>query len=64
VHILTESYFPDEVFDSHTCLRFLKEAGLRTYLPSEFCKSCMNDIERQVASSDWTDELRAKSRYI
>jgi hypothetical protein len=62
VHILTESYFP-EVFDSPTCLRILKEAALHTYLPFELCKSCMNDIERQVTGSDWTDELRTKSRY-
>lgn len=37
-HILNDSYFPDENFDSPQCLRFLKEAGLRTYLPSETCK--------------------------
>lgn len=47
-NILSESHFPDENFDSPQCLRFLKEAGLRTYLPSELCKKCMNEIEQKV----------------
>ncbi|CAF0746878.1 unnamed protein product [Brachionus calyciflorus] len=64
IHILNESYFPDEVFDSPMCIRFLKEAGLRTYLPSELCKKCMNEIETKVNDLGWTDELRLKSKYI
>ncbi|RNA34288.1 sacsin [Brachionus plicatilis] len=64
VNILNESYFPDEAFDSATCIRFLKEAGLRTYLPSELCKRCMNDIERSVTESGWCDQQRLKSKYI
>lgn len=47
-NILTDGHFPDENFDSPQCLRFLKEAGLRTYLPSELCKKCMNEIEKKV----------------
>lgn len=47
-HILTDAHFPDENFDSPQCLKFLKEAGLRTYLPSELCKKCMNEIEQRV----------------
>jgi hypothetical protein len=52
------------VFDSPTCYRLLKETGMRTYLPSQLCKRCKNDIERQVTDSDWTNDLRTKSRYI
>ena len=73
-NILNDSYFPDENFDSPQCLRFLKEAGLRTYLPSELCKKCMNEIEKKVSGEDmgettnagsgWTDELRTRSKWI
>lgn len=74
-NILNDSYFPDENFDSPQCLRFLKEAGLRTYLPSDLCKKCMNEIENKVGNDDettstktaligWTDELRARSKWI
>ena len=49
-HILDDAYFPDESFDSPQCMRFLREAGLRTYLPSELCKKCMNDIEACVTN--------------
>lgn len=66
-NILNDSYFPDENFDSPWCLRFLKEAGLRTYLPSELCKKCMNEIESKVtdeAGQGWTDELRARSKWL
>jgi hypothetical protein len=62
--ILNDSYFPDEMFDSPQCLRFLKEAGLRTFLPSDVCKRCMNDIEAKVESDGWNDELRARSRLL
>jgi hypothetical protein len=64
--ILDDSYFPDESFDSPQCLRFLKEAGLRTHLPSELCKKCMNEIETQVTqvSGGWTDELRQRSKWL
>lgn len=73
-HILNDSYFPDESFDSPQCLRFLKEAGLRAHLPSDLCKRCMNEIEARVSgegSTDanstgtgWTDELRARSKWL
>ena len=65
--ILNDSYFPDENFDSPQCLRFLKEAGLRTYLPSELCKKCMNEIETLVSESEpggWTDDLRERSKWL
>ena len=65
--ILNDSFFPDENFDSPQCLRFLKEAGLRTYLPSELCKKCMNEIETQVSEEEpggWTDELRQRSKWL
>ena len=64
LNILNESYFPDEVFDSPLCIRFLKEAGLRAYLPSELCKRCMNEIEQKVSESGWSDHLRLKSKYV
>ena len=74
-NILNDSHFPDESFDSPQCLRFLKEAGLRTHLPSDLCKKCMNEIEIKVtgeSSSDqtvlstvgWTDELRTRSKWL
>ena len=70
-YILNDNYFPDENFDSPQCLRFLKEAGLRTYLPSELCKKCMNEIEAKVTGeepdstvSGWTDELRSRSKWL
>ncbi len=72
-HILADNYFPDENFDSPQCIRFLKEAGLRTYLPSDLCKKCMNEIESKVSNEDspkdspstgWTDELRARSKWL
>lgn len=64
-NILSDGYFPDESFDSPQCLRFLKEAGLRTYLPSELCKKCMNEIETRVTDGvGWTDELRARSKWL
>jgi hypothetical protein len=62
--ILNESHFPDQTFDSPQCLKFLKEAGLRTCLPADVCKSCMNEIEEKVSTSGWTDELRTKSKFI
>jgi hypothetical protein len=78
--ILSDHYFPDENFDSPQCLRFLKEAGLRTYLPSELCKKCMNEIESEVTGEKneeangslsttpstvgWTDELRLRSKWL
>jgi hypothetical protein len=64
--ILSDAHFPDETFDSPQCIRFLKEAGLRTYLPSELCKRSMNELETQVTSSTggWTDELRARSKWL
>lgn len=63
-HILTDSHFPDEVFDSPQCLRSLREAGLRTYLPSELCKKNMNEIEESVQENGWTEELREKSKWL
>lgn len=63
-NILTDSHFPDENFDSPQCLRFLKEAGLRTYLPSELCKKCMNEVEKRVNDESWSDELRARSKWL
>ena len=62
--ILNDSYFPDEMFDSPQCLRFLKEAGLRTFLPSDVCKRCMNEIEAKVKNDGWTDELRTRSKLL
>ena len=62
--ILNDSYFPDEMFDSPQCLRFLKEAGLRTFLPSDVCKRCMNEIETKVKQDGWNDELRQRSRLL
>jgi len=77
-NILNDSYFPDESFDSPQCLRFLKEAGLRTFLPSDVCKKCMNEIEMKVTGetngeqtslvnvtvTGWTDELRTRSKWL
>ena len=71
-HILSDGYFPDEAFDSPQCLRFLREAGLRTYLPSDLCKRCMNEVESKVSGegdesrsgAGWTDELRTRSKWI
>lgn len=62
--ILSEAFFPDENFDSPQCMRFLKEAGLRTYLPSELCKKCMNEIEEKVSEQGWSDELRKRSKWL
>lgn len=63
-HILNDTYFPDENFDSPQCLRFLKEAGLRTFLPSDLCKKCMNEIEVKVESDGWNDDFRKRSKWL
>jgi hypothetical protein len=62
--LVNESYFPDECFDSPQCLRFLKDAGLRAYLPGELLKRCMNELEQSVSESGWTSELRTRSEWL
>jgi hypothetical protein len=60
-NILNDSFFPDESFDSPQCLRFLKEAGLRTHLPSDLCKKCMNEIEMKVTGENSNAEQQQNS---
>ena len=45
-------------------LKFLKECGLRSYIPTDKCKRIMESIQLHVKQEGWTSELRKRSRCL
>ena len=62
--ILSAPHFPDEHFHSPTILKFLKECGLRSYIPTEKCKQLMEAIQLNVKQTGWNNEQRKRSKYL
>jgi hypothetical protein len=62
--ILDVHQFPDEHFQTPTILKFLKECGLRSYIPTDKCKQLMESIQTHVKQNGWTAEQRKRSKYL
>ena len=45
-------------------LKFLKECGLRTYIPTDKCKQIMESIQLSIKQEGWTNEQRKRSKYL
>ena len=45
-------------------LKFLKECGLRSYIPTDKCKQIMEAIQLHVKQNGWTNEQRKRSKYL
>ncbi|CAF3189147.1 unnamed protein product, partial [Rotaria sp. Silwood2] len=48
----------NEQFHTSTMLKFLKECGLRSYIPIDTCKQIMESIQVNDKQEGWTDEQR------
>ena len=62
--ILGVHHFPDEYFHTPSMLKFLKECGLRSYIPTDKCKQIMQSIQLHVKQEGWNNELRKRSKYL
>jgi hypothetical protein len=62
--ILGVHHFPDEQFHTPTMIKFLKECGLRSYIPTDKCKQIMESIQLHVKQEGWTNELRKRSKCL
>ncbi|CAF2362730.1 unnamed protein product [Rotaria sp. Silwood2] len=62
--ILGIHHFPDEQFHTPTMLKFLKECGLRSYIPTDKCKQIMESIQLNVKQEGWTNEQRKRSKHL
>ncbi|CAF0732765.1 unnamed protein product [Adineta steineri] len=62
--ILGVHHFPDEHFHTPTMLKFLKECGLRSYIPTDKCKQIMESIQLNVKQEGWTNEQRKRSKHL
>jgi len=62
--ILSSENFPAEHFHSPMILKFLKECGLRSYLPTDKCKQLMESIQLNVKQNGWNAEQRKRSKYL
>lgn len=62
--ILGAEYFPDEHFQTPTMLKFLKECGLRSYIPTETCKKIMESVQTSVKQTGWNNEVRKRSKFL
>ncbi|UJR25623.1 hypothetical protein I4U23_006975 [Adineta vaga] len=62
--ILGVHHFPDEQFHTPTMLKFLKECGLRSYIPTDKCKQLMESIQLNIKQEGWTNELRKRSKHL
>jgi len=62
--ILDIHHFPDEQFHTPTMLKFLKECGLRSYIPTDKCKQIMESIQLHVKQEGWTNESRKRSKSL
>jgi hypothetical protein len=45
-------------------LKFLKECGLRSYIPTDKCKQIMESIQLNVKQEGWTNEQRKRSKCL
>jgi len=45
-------------------LKFLKECGLRSYIPTDKCKQIMESLQSNVKQDGWTNELRKRSKNL
>jgi hypothetical protein len=45
-------------------LKFLKECGLRSYIPTDKCKQIMESIQLNVKQEGWTNEQRKRSKSL
>ena len=62
--ILDVHHFPDEHFHTPTMLKFLRECGLRSYIPTDKCKQIMESIQLYVRQEGWTNEQRKRSKHL
>jgi hypothetical protein len=45
-------------------LKFLKECGLRSFIPMDKCKQIMESIQLNVKQEGWNNEQRKRSKYL
>jgi hypothetical protein len=45
-------------------LAYLKECGLRSYIPTDKCKRIMESIQLNVKQEGWTNDQRKRSKYL
>ena len=45
-------------------IKFLKECGLRSYIPTDKCKQIMESIQLHVKQEGWNNELRKRSKCL
>jgi hypothetical protein len=45
-------------------LKFLRECGLRSYIPTDKCKQIMESIQLSVKQEGWTNDQRKRSKYL